>query len=82
MYTDRNIFSPNKCVLISGIIEEEAVYVRWVNNGEPVTKFAAVESPENVAAAGLFESIKKAIASLKSTSSSETDDNYLQSVYK
>ena len=44
--------------ILSGIIEEEGVYVRFVKNDEPVTKFAGVESPETVDAAGLYEPIK------------------------
>ena len=44
--------------ILSGIIEEEGVFVK---NGEPVTKFAGVESPETVDAAGLYEASKKSI---------------------
>ena len=37
-----------------GIIEEEIVYVRFVQNGQPYTKLVSVESPNSVDAAGIM----------------------------
>ena len=59
----KNIHYPNLNFIL-GIIEEEAVYIRYVTNGEPITKFASIEAPVTVDASGILKSIQIAIASL------------------
>ena len=48
-----------------GIIEEEIVYVRFVEDGKPHTKLVSVESPNSVDAAGIMTAIQDSIATLK-----------------
>ena len=81
MESSINKFS-DKLFFIVGIVEEEVVYVRFVNNGEPITKFAAIEAPESVNAAGLILAIQNAVASLQSQHSTHSRETYMSDLYK
>ena len=65
---------------ISGIIKEEIVYARFLEDGQPVTKMIAIEAPDSVDSAGLTKAILKAIASLK-LANEQSDEDYLASFY-
>ena len=62
-------------------MEEEAIYVRCILNGEPVTKFVTVENPLTVDAAGITDALKKGISSLK-LCPDETSESFLDNFYK
>ena len=47
------------------IIEEEIVYVRFVEDGKPHTKLVSIESRSSVDAAGIMTAIQDSIATLK-----------------
>ena len=59
------------------IIEEEIVYVRFVEDGKPHTKLVSVESPKFVNAAGIMTAIQHSIATLK-LDEGETEEFFLE----
>ena len=63
-----------------GIIEEEIVYIRYVNMGEPVTKMIGIEAPLSVDAPGILKAIQNALSSLQLLPHDLEDDNYLREV--
>ena len=63
-------------ILFLGIVEEENVYIRFVHNGEPTTKFVGIESPETADAGGLFSAIKKALSNLDNGNGSFPEQFY------
>lgn len=71
-------------MLLLGIVEEEGIFVRYVRNGYPVTKFAGIENPVSVDAEGLTNAILNCIKSLNN-SNGHTEQNleeYLESVFQ
>ena len=63
-------------ILFLGIVEEENVYIRFVHNGEPTTKFVGIESPETADTGGLFSAIKKALSNLDNGNGSFPEQFY------
>lgn len=63
-----------------GILEQEAVYVRYMKENEPVTRFIGITNPDTVDAAGIFNAINSVLTSnLIDEKQGETLDN---NVYK
>lgn len=59
-------------------MEEEGVFVRFVKNGRPQTKFAGIDNPVTVDALGITNSILKTVKSLNNTKL--TDEEYVDHV--
>ncbi|CAB3986303.1 Hypothetical predicted protein [Paramuricea clavata] len=64
------------------IVEQEAVYLRYVKNGYPKTKFVGIENPVRPNAANITESIENALSTFATPQSEDTEENYINGVYK
>ena len=62
----------------SGNIENELIYIRFINNGEAVTKYAAIEAVKNANAVGTLEAIETGLRS--GLKLDKIDDIYLKTV--
>ena len=60
-------------IFFIGILEEEGVFVRFVKNGRPQTKFAGIDNPITVDAMGITNSILKTVKSLNNTKLNEEE---------
>ena len=71
----------------AGILEEEIVYVRFLENGIPVTRFAGIKSPDKGDAPGIFRAIEDVLGSLKirdndTNINDDAKNKYLNLIYK
>ena len=67
----------------SGVVEQEVVYVRYLDSGIPKTHFAGINPPEKADAKGLLGSIETVIKSLKPQDRKHlNEDSYLNEIYK
>ena len=65
----------------SGILEQEIVYVRYLNeNNKPITQFAGLKNPMKADALGIISAIEDVMKSLNVSELS--DEEYLEAVYK
>ena len=48
----------------AGILEEEIVYIRYLKENAPVTKFAGIKNPQKGDAPGILKAIQDVLASL------------------
>ena len=62
----------------SGNIKNELIYIQFINNGEPVTKYAAIEPVKNANAVGTLEAIETGLRS--GLKLDKIDDIYLKMV--
>ena len=65
----------------AGILEEEIVYIRYLKENAPVTKFAGIKNLQKGDAPGILKAIQDVLASLK-LSPGISDEEYLNNVYK
>ena len=65
----------------AAILEEEIVYVRYLQNNIPVTKFAGIKNPIKADAPGILKAIEDVLVSLK-LSPGMSDEEYLENIYK
>ena len=64
----------------AGILEEEAVCIRYILKGSALTQFAGVKNPNKADAAGILKVINEELLILKS-SDTWNDEEYLDKVY-
>ena len=64
----------------AGILEEEAVYLRYVRDGRPVTQFAGVKNPDKADAAGILKAINEVLLGFRS-SNALSDEECLDEIY-
>lgn len=64
-----------------GILEEEIMYIHYLLNNKPVTKFAVIKKTNKEDAQGILSVIVEDLKSFKH-SESMNDDEYLVKVYK
>ena len=59
-----HIFDLNSSHFLTGVIEEEVFFVRYIDNGQPVTRFLSLQPEPSGDAAGIKKALHNALAEL------------------